>query len=215
LECTRRKDNQREDLRGFQEAFIKLDDDFSYGTQHDAFELLAVILPAVREEFKTTGEIHLTPNKYRDPKFLSTWENWKNRNQDVAFLDDIFYSLCVTESNCNCSHLMYHFERTLSFILPIPSNQREGSYDIQDCLEEYFNPAQNTCCLHCNCCTSVQKKTLLQLPATLVIAFEKNEILDSGYSKPSITFAIDHLDLGPYLDDPSLCKYFSRFVLIQ
>ena len=187
-------------------SFIQeTDKRFTGNYQHDAQELLSLILDNLHEGLKYDVEIKYTgnPKNNLDKIMISSIENWKiNLNNKYSIISNLFFGQFINKiiSTKDNRCLSKTFEMFSIFTLPIFGNSLYEAFDKYTENEELETPYLNE---DTKKTIPVFKQTkLMTVPQYFIISLKRYKNKDGFLIKSnnSVEFPIDNLNLSNYCE---------------
>lgn len=184
--------------KAFKSQLERFAPQFQGTNQHDAQELLAIMLDGIHEDLnriKTKPYIEDRDcdgtNDERDA--MEAWKNYLTRNKSIVV--DIFQGQMRSCLSClHCGHRNIRFEPFMYLSLPITSSCKS----VKDCLELYLAPEKLTgdnqwYCGKCKCHRDAIKKTdIWILPPILIVHLKRFRFDEYGNYGSKNTAPIDY-----------------------
>lgn len=180
--------------------------------QHDAQELLALLLDGIHEDLnrvkqKPYIEDRDCNGKDDEKDAMEAWKNYLLRNKSIIV--DIFQGQMKSTLQCLvCGHVNVRFEPFMYLSLPIA----DGSRSLEDCMELYLAPEilrgeNQWYCSQCKAHVDARKKTDLWILPPILIVHLKRFRFDDEYgsvqrgskNSTAVQYPIRNWDLRSYV----------------
>jgi ubiquitin carboxyl-terminal hydrolase 8 len=206
-----------ENVQAFRAALGKLNDDFLDDEQHDAYELLGLIVSEMDMEINFEDYQSETPEKFtpcdsEKHQMVTAWESYCEDRSNGMILD-MFGVILLNQFACrNCGAVEYVFEDSYNLSLALPTKTENKT--LAQCLQ-WFCREESVMGYNCSSCKkkgNVNKKSSIwRAPDILTLHFKKAKMDENDHvvdNKEAISFPLEESVMDEYLHAGSPQKGF-------